>query len=125
MRVELTEVIWLEEQALTFAELADLSGLPHSVLEELVQAGAITPIHPDADHDIDGPDAGDRNVSGADREARFSAAALAAARHARQLCEDFELDAPALLLVLGLCDRVSELTARLRELQAKLPRRVR
>jgi len=114
MRVELTEVIWLEQQVLTFAELAELSGLPASVLEELVQAGAIAPL----------PAGSDRDVSAAAQVAQFSAAALAVARHARGLREDFELDTPALLLVLGLCDRVSELTARLRELQAKLPRRV-
>jgi hypothetical protein len=108
VRVELTEVIWLEEQVLSFAELAELSDLPQGLLEELVQSGAIVPIDDDVDH-----------------ETHYGAEALAAARHARQLHEDFELDAAALVLVLGLCDRVSELEARLRELQAKLPRRPR
>ncbi|MGH8205842.1 MAG: chaperone modulator CbpM [Steroidobacteraceae bacterium] len=108
MRIELTEVIWLEEQVLSFAELAELSDLPRELLEELVQSGAIVPIDDELGH-----------------EAHYGAAALAAARHARQLHEDFELDAAALVLVLGLCDRVSELEARLRELQAKLPRPLR
>ena len=106
MRIELTEVTWLEEQVLSFSELTELSGLPPGLLEELIQAGAITPIEA-------------REAS----EAHYSAAALAAARHARRLREDFELDDPALLLVLALCDRVDELEARLREMQAKLPRR--
>jgi len=107
MRVELTEVMWLEEHVLSFPELVEFSGLPAGLLEELIQAGGIVPIG------RDGP------------EPRYGAAALAAARHARRLREDFELDASALLLVLGLVDRVTELEARLRELQAKLPGRIR
>lgn len=106
MRIELTEVLWLEEHVLSFDELADLSGLPPALLAELVQAGGIAP------------------VGSADPEPRYGAAALAAARHARQLREDFDLDASALLLVLGLCDRLAELEVRLRQLQAKLPRRM-
>jgi chaperone modulatory protein CbpM len=105
MRVELNEVIWLEEHALSFEELAELSGLPRSLLAEPVQAGGIRPL------DVQQP------------EPRYGAAALESARHARELREDFELDASALLLVLGLCDRVADLTARLQELQAKMPRR--
>ena len=104
MRIELNEVMWLEEHVLSFEQLADLSGLPSALLDELVQAGGIAPI------------------GSAETAPRFGAAALAAARHARELHEDFELDAAALLLVLGLCDRVAELQAQVRELQAKLPR---
>ncbi len=117
MRVELTEVIWLEEHVLSFAELAELSGLPRDLLEELVQSGTIGAIDQDVDGRVDAGPGG--------HEAHYGAAALAAARHARQLQEDFELDAAALVLVLGLCERVSELEARLRELQAKLPRPLR
>jgi hypothetical protein len=105
MRIELTEVMWAEQQILSFEELAELSGLPPGLLAELVHAGGIEPLP-----DEPGP--------------RYGASALAAARHARQLQEDFELDAAALLLVLGLCDRVAALEARLLELQAKLPRRI-
>lgn len=107
MRIELTEVIWLDEQVLSFSELAELSGLSLPLLEELISAGGITPI------DADRP------------EPRYGAGALAAARHARRLCDDFELDTSALLLVLGLFDRVTELETQLRDLRAKLPRRIR
>jgi chaperone modulatory protein CbpM len=107
MRVELTEVAWFEEHELSFAELCEISGLTSDLLEELVHAGAITPLD-----------------SGA-QDARFGAAALSAARHARRLREDFELDTPALLLVLGLFDRLHELEQHLRTLEARLPRRVR
>lgn len=126
MRVELTEVTWLEEHVLSFAELAELSGLPRAVLEELIQAGAIAPVeHPSADQSVDRDAADEGAHRDRELEAHYGAAALAAARHARRLREDFELDASALLLVLGLCDRVSELEARLTELQARLPRRAR
>ncbi len=103
MRIELNEVLWVEEQILSFDELAESSGLPPRLLAELVQGGGIQPLPDQAG-------------------SRYGASALAAARHARQLQEDFELDASALLLVLGLCDRVAELEASLRELQARLPR---
>jgi hypothetical protein len=53
---------------------------------------------------------------------QYGARALAAARRARRLQEDFELDASALLLVLGLLDQVAKLEGRLNELQVKLPR---
>jgi chaperone modulatory protein CbpM len=106
VRMELTEVMWLEEHEWSFSELTELSGLPPELLGELVAAGGIEPL--------------DRKAP----EPRYGAGALAAARHARRLREDFELDASALLLVLGLLDRVRGLERRLLELQAKLPRRV-
>jgi chaperone modulatory protein CbpM len=107
MRVELTEMIWFEEHAVSLAELAELTGLPSAVLEELVSAGAITPIE------------------AAGTEPRFGAAALSAARHARRLREDFELDVDALPLVLGLFERIDTLEQQVRALRARLPARVR
>ena len=107
MRIELTEAAWLEEHVLSLDELCEISGLPQVVLEELVHAGAIAPLAADVN------------------EVRFGAAALLTARHARRLREDFELDMPALLLTLGLLDRLQEMERRLRELEARLPRRLR
>lgn len=104
MRIELTEVIWLEAETLSFDELLERSGMSVRLLQELVQAGGIEPLDPAA------------------AQPRFGARALAAARRARRLHEDFELDASALLLVLGLLDRVAELEGRVNELQVKLPR---
>ena len=43
MPIELSEVVWLEQHELSLDELADLSGLPAPVLEELIAAGAIEP----------------------------------------------------------------------------------
>jgi chaperone modulatory protein CbpM len=107
MRVELTEMLWVEERVVSLSELAELTGLPAGMLEELVGAGAIEPI------------------DAASAEPRFGAAALSAARHARRLHEDFDLDAQALPLVLGLLDRIDGLEQQLRSLRARLPGRIR
>jgi chaperone modulatory protein CbpM len=107
MRVELTEMIWVDEHVVSLPELAELTGLPVGMLEELVSAGAIEPI------------------DAASAEPRFGAAALSAARHASRLREDFDLDAQALPLVLGLLDRIDGLEQQLRSLRARLPGRIR
>jgi chaperone modulatory protein CbpM len=107
MRVELNEVAWFDEHVLSLTELCEISGLPQPLLEELIDAGAIAPIP------LAAP------------ETRFGAAALIAARQARRLREAFELDTPALLLALGLLERLQEAEHRLRELEARMPRRVR
>ena len=105
MRVELTEVLWLEEHRLTQAELATFSGLTEAELEQLLGCGAIEPL--------------------AGGEHHFGAAALQAARTARRLRDAFELDAAALTVVMGLVERVEELERQLRELHALLPRPAR
>lgn len=104
MRIELDEVIWLEAETLSFEELLERSELPARLLQELVHGGGIEPLDPAA------------------ARPQYGSRALAAARRARRLHQDFELDASALLLVLGLLDRVAELEGRLNELQVKLPR---
>ena len=107
MRVELSQVTWFDDHVLSFTELCDISGLPPALLEELIEAGAIAPLEAAA------------------QDVQFGAAALAAARHARRLREAFELDTPALLLALGLLERLHETQRRLRELEARMPRRMR
>ena len=107
MRVELTEMLWVEEHVVSLAELAELTGLPVGMVEELVSAGAIEPI------------------DAASGEPHFGAAALSATRHASRLREDFDLDAQALPLVLGLLDRIDGLEQQLRSLRARLPGRIR
>jgi chaperone modulatory protein CbpM len=107
MRVELTQVVWFEEHVVTLDELAELCALPMPLLEELVSAGAILPLDAEAG------------------SPRFGAQALTAARAARRLRDDFELDPPALLLALGLLERVEELEKQLRALRARLPAPIR
>jgi chaperone modulatory protein CbpM len=107
MRVELTEVLWLEEQTVSLSELAEQTGLAPGMLEELVSTGAIEPI------------------DAASPEPRFGAVALNAARHARRLRDDFDLDAQALPLVLALLERIDALELQLQGLRARSPGRVR
>jgi chaperone modulatory protein CbpM len=116
MRVELTEVLWFEQHVLSLSELADISGLPSAVLEELLDCGAITPLE-----SVSGP----LPVPVAVPELRFGASALRAARTAHRLRVDFELDIQALALALSLVARVEDLEAQLRELRARQPQRVR
>jgi chaperone modulatory protein CbpM len=108
MRVELTEVLWLDQQhELSLLQLAQLSGLPEALLDELVDYGAIVPIDPNAAQRL------------------FHADCIVAARTACRLRNDFELDAQGLALALTLLERVHELEAEVRELRAQTPRRVR
>ena len=44
MRVELTEMLWFEEHVVSLSELAELTGLPAGMLEELGSAGIGTPL---------------------------------------------------------------------------------
>jgi chaperone modulatory protein CbpM len=111
MRVELTEMMWFEEHAVTLHELSELCGLPLPLLEELVGAGAIEPLEPSASEGAS--------------ELRFGAQALGAARDAHRLRHDFDLDGPALLLALGLLDRVHELERQVTALRARLPGTIR
>jgi chaperone modulatory protein CbpM len=104
MRVELTEIIWLDNSNdLALSELATQSGLSESELRELVDYGVIAPI---------------------DREAvppRFPAEAIAVARTACRLRRDFELDTQALALALTLLARIRELEDELHDLRARSP----
>jgi len=108
MRIEVTETIRLEEHELSLDELADLSGLPVALLEELIASGAIEPHAA-----VPGPP-----TSGA----RFGGAAIQAARTARRWMLDFEIDVQGLILALSLLSRVERLELQLRELRARMPR---
>ena len=106
MRIELTEVVWLHEHdALSVNQLAELSGLSEQEIYELVDYGAMTPI--------------DTNAI----QRSFDAHYIVAARTARRLRDDFELNTHGLALALSLLDRVHELEAELGDLRAQLPRR--
>jgi chaperone modulatory protein CbpM len=107
MRIELSEAVWLEEHDLSRAELAEISGLPISVLEDLIAAGAIETRAP-------------HGQAGAGPE-RFGGTAIRAARTAQRWMQDFEIDARGLVLALSLLDRVERLELQLRALRARLP----
>jgi len=106
MRIELTELVWLEEhRELNLAELAELSGLSEAELHQVEDYGAIAPVNPDAEP----------------ATRTFSADYLVVARAACRLRNDFELDTQGLAVALALLDRVRALEAELRDLRAQLP----
>jgi len=105
VKLELTEAVWLDERgAVTLVELAECSGLTESDIRDLVDLGALQPVDPDA------------------REPSFAAKCISAARSARRLRNDFELDSQGLALVLSLLERVHELESALQRVNARLPR---
>ena len=107
MKVELTEVLWLDgRQELSLGELAGLSGLSEAELQELMDYGILVPVEPGATPPL------------------FGAGCIVTARAACRLRTDFELDAPALALALTLLGRVRELETQLRDLSAQFPRRL-
>ena len=108
MRIELSEVIWLEEHDLSLAELAELSGLSTAVLEELVSSGAI---------EASPGRGGDTAAVG-----RFGGPAIRVARTARRWLQDFEIDVQGLVLALSLQRRVELLELQLGSLRARMPR---
>ncbi len=107
MRIELTEIVWLlEHHALSLTQLAELSGLSEAEIDELADYGAILPIKPDANQRL------------------FAAPYIAAAKTARRLRDDFDLNMHGVALALTLLDRVRDLETQLGDLRARSPRRV-
>lgn len=104
MRVELTEVHWLDQhQELSLTDLSGLSGLTKAELLELVDYGIFIPIDPKA------------------AEQTFRADCLVVARTACRLRRDFDLDTQGLALALTLLERIHELEAQLSDLRARAP----
>ncbi|MBS4098072.1 MAG: hypothetical protein KGZ83_14675 [Sulfuricella sp.] len=105
MKIDLSEVVWLDEQQMVgFAELVESSGLSEAELRELVEDGVLVPHDPDV-------------------QWTFSARYVATVRAATRLRDDFDLAPNALALTLRFLDHIHELEAQLRELRAQLPQR--
>ena len=104
MAVEHQELLWLHsETRISIVELAQFTGLPESVLRDLVEYGALAPA-----------------VS--EGETAFGADCVARLRKAARLRVDLELDTPALALVLSFLERIQRLEAEVSNLAARLPR---
>lgn len=104
MAVEDQELLWLySETRISIAELALFSGFTESVLRDLVEYGALTPVVPQD-------------------EWTFSADCVARLRKAARLHDDLELDTPALALVLSFLETIQRLEGEVRDLGARLPR---
>ena len=106
MEIELADAVWVDvRQEVSFAQLAQSSGLPEAELRELVDCGALVPIDSQS------------------AAWTFGGDCLVAVRTARRLRDDLELDPHALALALMFLDRIRRLEQQLRELQAQLPQR--
>lgn len=105
MRVELTELQWLDSgQPVSLTALVQASGLQDDEIRELVEYGVLAPLDAAAE------------------PWNFPADQLNVARTACRLRKDFDLGAQGLAVALTLLERVRDLEARLRQLDAQLPR---
>ncbi|MHB9119161.1 MAG: chaperone modulator CbpM [Burkholderiales bacterium] len=106
MEIDLTDIIWQDDRhEVSFAELAELSGLSETELRQLVDAGVLVPNDPSK------------------IQWSFGAHCVVTVRAVRRLRDDFELDPNALALALSFLDRIRDLEVQLGELRAQLPHR--
>ncbi len=129
MLFEITEAIWLDQRRhLTLDEVAELSGLAPEEVRQLLAYDAL----PQASRsqsssarsdDVKSSNNSNDNVNDDADATALSGDALMLARTAFRLRRDFDLDPPALALVLSLLERMRALQARVRELEARTPGR--
>lgn len=96
------DIVWLESQQVTILEVARCAGLPEETLHELVDYGAL-----EAHGEM------------------LPAACVGRLRIAARLAGDFELDTPAVALVLRYLERIEALESEIQHLRAQItaPRR--
>lgn len=97
MVIERSEVVWLEARSdYSLDELAEMSGLPPSLLRELIECGALPVGRQEQRSTI-----------------HFETESIVLARAASRLREHFELDGSGLAVAVSLLRRVRLLEARL------------
>lgn len=95
------EVMWLHTHAqVSIVELARTSGLPESLLRELVDYGVLSPADPQA------------------AQWEFSAEYVVTVRTAARLRNDLELETPVLAMTLSFLERIKRLESEVRHLRA-------
>jgi chaperone modulatory protein CbpM len=103
---EYCDALWPDErQSMPLRVLAELSGLSEGELMQLIDCGALAPFS-----------------EGSAGQRMFSVHSVTVARAARRLRDDFELEPHGVAVLLAYLDRIHELEAQLRALQARLPR---
>jgi chaperone modulatory protein CbpM len=101
MESKVLDAVWLNESgSCTMVHLAEVSGLDSAELQMLVDSGTLTPL----------PDAGGSLA--------FASVAMQAARTARRLRDDFELNPSGLALAMRLLERVDALEREMARLRA-------
>ncbi len=105
MTVEYCDALWPDErQVIPLRSVAEVSGLSEGELLQLIDCGALGPF------------------SEASGQLMFSIQSIAVARTARRLRDDFELEPHGVAVLLAYLERIRELEAQLRALQARVPR---
>ena len=108
MPTEADQGAWLgEARELSITELLELSGLSAHELQELVDYGALTPLH------------------GAAPPLVFASHCLLTVRTATRLQQGFELEPHGLAMAVSLLERIRDLEAQLEQVRAQLPRSFR
>jgi len=93
---------WMDTRTrLTLSEVAENCGITESVVQELVEYGALTPT---------GAQPG---------EWVFTAECVMSVRKAARLCTDLELETSAMALVVSFLERIHDLEAQVRRLRAQ------
>ena len=106
MEPDAIDADWMNEHCrVSLEELASISGLPGSMLVELVECGALLP---------EGPEPA---------QWHFSAHCVLTLRKAGRLRNDFDLDANSLALAYSLLERIRDLESELDTARAQIPRR--
>ena len=101
MTTETSQVVWLESRSdYSIHELVELSGLPASLLGDLIDCGALP-------------------VEGTSTTVRFEAESVVLARAAQRIQEHFELDDRGLAVAVTLLRRVRALEAQLSNARAR------
>jgi chaperone modulatory protein CbpM len=100
------QVAWLDaRETVTVTELARVSGLTASELQELVEYGALAPVQRTQATTL-----------------VFSAACVAPLRHAVRLRRDYDLDLFMVGMLLDYLQRIEDLEKQVRSLKAQLPK---
>ncbi|MBL0141116.1 MAG: hypothetical protein IPP91_03400 [Betaproteobacteria bacterium] len=103
MAAERDDALWLDAGGqVSLVELSECSGIPVATLRELVDYGALAPADPLA------------------VEWTFSAECVVSVRTAARVCQDLELEARTLALVLSYVERIHDLEVQVRLLRAQV-----
>lgn len=104
MNAQVVEVGWLDaRETVSMRELARACGLSAAELDELVEYGALAPLHR------------------GQPERTFSAEWIVPLRTAGRLRHDFDLDLFAVAILLGYLTRIEDLEREVKHLRAHLP----
>jgi hypothetical protein len=104
MHEQAFEIAWVSaQQDYSLAQLAELAGASETLLRELVEWGAISPIAVSGEHRV------------------FAGASITTVRAACRLGADLELDGQGVALALALLERIALLEAELVATRARLP----